>query len=78
MFCGATKTLAMGIPLINALYEHKNNEITGLLSIPLIIYHVLQLIIGAFQVILLKKWVRNEPTQIKSNIDEIQSININS
>ncbi|CAF4421271.1 unnamed protein product, partial [Adineta steineri] len=58
MFCGATKTLAMGIPLINALYGNSNKDLSGILSLPLIIYHVEQLIIGAIFVILLKNWVK--------------------
>ena len=56
IFCGATKTLAMGIPLINALYGSTNERSVGLLSLPLIIYHVQQLLFGAFQVILFKWW----------------------
>ena len=91
MFCGATKTLAMGIPLINALYGNKTREITGLLSIPLIMYHVEQLIIGAFQVILLKKWIEttlkkqtsthkhiSSKNQDNIEITETQTINIKS
>jgi predicted Na+-dependent transporter len=35
MFCGATKTLAMGIPLINALYGNKHQDMSGVLSLPL-------------------------------------------
>jgi len=54
MFCGATKTLAMGIPFINALYGNKHQDMSGVLSLPLTIYHVEQLIIGAIEVVLLK------------------------
>jgi predicted Na+-dependent transporter len=35
MFCSATKTLAMGIPLINALYGNKHQDMSGVLSLPL-------------------------------------------
>ena len=56
IFCGATKTLAMGIPLINAVYGARRDQSIGLVSLPLIIYHVQQLIFGAFQVIHLKRW----------------------
>ncbi|CAF1609529.1 unnamed protein product [Adineta ricciae] len=58
MFCGATKTLAMGIPLISALYGNQRNDMSGVLSLPLIIYHVEQLVLGAIEVILLKNWVK--------------------
>lgn len=64
IFCGATKTLAMGIPLINAVYGARRDQSIGLVSLPLIMYHVQQLIFGAFQVILLKRW--NERTTRKT------------
>jgi len=35
MFCGATKTLAMGIPLINALNGNNHQDMSGVLSLPL-------------------------------------------
>ncbi|CAF3460652.1 unnamed protein product [Rotaria socialis] len=46
MFYSASKTLAMGISVINALYGDTNQALTGLLSLPLIVYHAEQLIIG--------------------------------
>jgi sodium/bile acid cotransporter 7 len=39
------KSLAMGIPLINAIYEH--NPKVGLYTLPLLLWHPLQLIIGS-------------------------------
>jgi sodium/bile acid cotransporter 7 len=57
MYCGATKTVAMGIPLINVLYAGGDSSVIGLLSLPLILYHVEQLILGAIEVLLLKIWV---------------------
>ncbi|KAI8906384.1 putative sodium bile acid cotransporter [Gorgonomyces haynaldii] len=44
--CGATKTVALGIPLINVIFV--GNPYIGVLSIPLLVYHGLQLIIGSF------------------------------
>lgn len=64
MFCGSTKTLAMGISLINALYGNNNQSINGLFSLPLIIYHAEQLIMGAIEVIILKNWMK---TKLKTN-----------
>ncbi|ORX49485.1 hypothetical protein DM01DRAFT_332576 [Hesseltinella vesiculosa] len=57
MYCGATKTVAMGVPLINVLYQNANAGIVGVLSTPLLLYHVEQLILGNLEVELLKKWV---------------------
>ncbi|KAI7900584.1 SBF-like CPA transporter family-domain-containing protein [Cokeromyces recurvatus] len=58
MFCGATKTVAMGVPLINVLYQNGDPGTVGVLSTPLLLYHVEQLIFGNIEVELLKKWVK--------------------
>ncbi|ORZ01878.1 SBF-like CPA transporter family-domain-containing protein [Absidia repens] len=57
MYCGATKTVAMGVPLINVLYQNGDPGTVGVLSTPLLLYHVEQLILGNIEVELLKKWV---------------------
>ena len=46
LLCGTQKTVAMGIPLILVIYDHGPQ--TGLISIPLLCYHPLQLLIGTF------------------------------
>jgi len=46
LLCGTQKTVAMGIPLILVIYDHAPR--TGLISIPLLCYHPLQLLIGTF------------------------------
>ncbi|KAF9290852.1 hypothetical protein BGZ68_005924 [Mortierella alpina] len=64
LFCGATKSVAMGIPMIKILYASSSGSaLAGLLATPLLIYHVEQLFSGAFMVGWLKKWVgRGEET----------------
>jgi sodium/bile acid cotransporter 7 len=64
MFCGGTKSVAMGIPMIKILYSSSSaSQLAGLLATPLLIYHVEQLFSGAFMVGWLKKWVgRGEET----------------
>ncbi|KAI8147847.1 SBF-like CPA transporter family-domain-containing protein [Fennellomyces sp. T-0311] len=57
MYCGATKTVAMGVPLINVLYENGDPGTVGVLSTPLLLYHVEQLILGNIEVDILKNWV---------------------
>jgi sodium/bile acid cotransporter 7 len=47
----------MGVPLINVLYQHGDPGTIGVLSTPLLLYHVEQLILGNIEVELLKKWV---------------------
>ncbi|CAF1370078.1 unnamed protein product [Adineta ricciae] len=60
MFCGATKTVAKGVPLINAVNSANNQQLIGLLALPLIFYHVEQLIIGAVEVLLLQYWLKSK------------------
>ncbi|KAF9907914.1 hypothetical protein EC991_010427 [Linnemannia zychae] len=64
LFCGGTKSVAMGIPMIKILYSSSTgSQLAGLLATPLLIYHVEQLFSGAFMVGWLKKWVgRGEET----------------
>ncbi|KAI8065249.1 SBF-like CPA transporter family-domain-containing protein [Gongronella butleri] len=57
MYCAATKTVAMGVPLINVLYQSSDPGMVGVLSTPLLLYHVEQLILGNLEVELLKRWV---------------------
>ncbi|UJR23031.1 hypothetical protein I4U23_026057 [Adineta vaga] len=90
MFCGAMKSLAMGFPLINALYGNKNPDISGVLSLPLIVNQIEQLLLGAIEVILLKKWITNKakmqvPTQKDQlinkddhTVNELETINVKS
>ncbi|KAI9263124.1 SBF-like CPA transporter family-domain-containing protein [Phascolomyces articulosus] len=74
MYCGATKTVAMGVPLINVLYESGDPGTVGVLSTPLLLYHVEQLILGNIEVDILKNWVlrgrEKDAKQIPPSRDE--------
>lgn len=59
MFCGATKTVAKGLPLISAVNSAHNQELIGLLALPSNLYHVELLIIGAVKVVLLQYWLKS-------------------
>ncbi len=54
--CAGTKTVALGIPIISAVYESRPEA--GLLSLPLIIYHAEQILVGSLITAPLKRWVR--------------------
>jgi len=54
LFCSTEKTVALGIPLITAIYE--GNDDIGILSVPLLIYHPMQLVIGSLFVGHLYEW----------------------
>jgi sodium/bile acid cotransporter 7 len=47
----------MGVPLINVLFQKGDPGTIGVLSTPLLLYHVEQLILGNIEVEILKKWV---------------------
>eukprot|EP00522_Entomoneis_paludosa_P010507 CAMPEP_0172447304 /NCGR_PEP_ID=MMETSP1065-20121228/6634_1 /TAXON_ID=265537 /ORGANISM="Amphiprora paludosa, Strain CCMP125" /LENGTH=423 /DNA_ID=CAMNT_0013198567 /DNA_START=174 /DNA_END=1445 /DNA_ORIENTATION=+ len=52
------KTVAMGVPLINAIYE--DNSAVGLYTLPLLIWHPMQLVIGTFLAPRLTAFVESE------------------
>lgn len=56
------KTVAMGVPLINSIYE--SNPLVGLYTLPLLIWHPMQLVIGSFLVPKLAKWVEQEKERL--------------
>lgn len=51
LFGGTAKTIALGIPLIQSLYEH--NEQVGLYTLAILIWHPMLLVVGSF----LTPWV---------------------
>ncbi|KAJ3060725.1 hypothetical protein HDU99_005805, partial [Rhizoclosmatium hyalinum] len=55
VMCAATKTVALGIPIINIIY--KDSPLLGIISAPLLVYHAEQLVVGSFLVTFLKKWI---------------------
>lgn len=61
-FCGTQKTLAAGVPLGISLFG--TDPSFGLILLPLILYHLLQLIIGAFLFDTLKRFVARGSNQV--------------
>ena len=56
------KTVAMGVPMINALYD--DDATVGLVTLPLLVWHTSQLIIGSFLAPKLSKWVDSEQERL--------------
>mmetsp|Transcript_69483 Transcript_69483/g.104853 ORF Transcript_69483/g.104853 Transcript_69483/m.104853 type:complete len:430 (-) Transcript_69483:42-1331(-) len=56
------KTVAMGVPLINAIYE--GNPLVGLYTLPLLIWHPMQLVVGSFLAPRLSAWVESEKERL--------------
>jgi hypothetical protein len=52
------KTVAMGVPLINAIYA--DNPAVGLYTLPLLIWHPMQLVIGTFLSPRLERFAQSE------------------
>jgi sodium/bile acid cotransporter 7 len=61
------KTVAMGVPLINAIYDGNPN--IGVYTLPLLIWHPMQLVIGSALAPRLEKWVANEKELLVSDND---------
>eukprot|EP00545_Synedropsis_sp_CCMP1620_P007124 CAMPEP_0119009148 /NCGR_PEP_ID=MMETSP1176-20130426/4172_1 /TAXON_ID=265551 /ORGANISM="Synedropsis recta cf, Strain CCMP1620" /LENGTH=429 /DNA_ID=CAMNT_0006961605 /DNA_START=11 /DNA_END=1300 /DNA_ORIENTATION=+ len=67
------KTVSVGVPLINAMYE--NNPNVGLYTLPLLIWHPMQLVIGSFLAPRLKQFVQREKERLSivDDDDEVKS-----
>ena len=57
LFCGGQKSLALGLPLAQLLY-HSDTASVGLLVLPLALFHFGQLLLGAFLIGPLHRWVK--------------------
>jgi sodium/bile acid cotransporter 7 len=62
------KTVAMGIPMINALYG--NDPAIGLVTLPLLIWHPMQLIVGSYLSPKLVAWLNAEEKRLGINQDK--------
>jgi sodium/bile acid cotransporter 7 len=62
------KTVAMGVPLINAIYE--NDSAVGLYTLPLLIWQPMQLVIGTFLAPKLAAFVKREQERLGIVEDE--------
>lgn len=72
VICGSTKTVAMGVPLISVMY--KQVPYAGLLALPLIVYHALQVLLGGLMLDPLKKWCLAAPPESKAARDAVSVV----
>ncbi|KAK9479750.1 SBF-like CPA transporter family-domain-containing protein [Lipomyces japonicus] len=68
MLCGAAKTVALGVPLINAQY-HSDQSKVGLVSIPLVLYQGEQILVAQLLVPLFRRWITAEIEANKSDLE---------
>jgi sodium/bile acid cotransporter 7 len=72
----------MGVPLVSVLYQDAPAGLVGVLTTPLLLYHIEQLILGNIELHILKAWIeRGERKHEKENLlpaasDEEQSIGL--
>lgn len=62
IFCGAAKTVVLGVPLINAQYI-AHQEMIGRVSVPLVLYQGEQLLVSQLLIPLFRRWVGQEELQ---------------
>lgn len=55
MFCASHKSLTLGIPMINILFN--GHPSLSLISMPLLIFHPMQIVLGSLLVTPMKEWV---------------------
>jgi solute carrier family 10 (sodium/bile acid cotransporter), member 7 len=69
VYCCTHKTVAIGIPLITAIYSDSTSTASkvGLYTLPLLIWHPLQLIIGTLLAPRLAKFVDREEIRLNQN-----------
>mmetsp|Transcript_6022 Transcript_6022/g.13138 ORF Transcript_6022/g.13138 Transcript_6022/m.13138 type:complete len:489 (+) Transcript_6022:68-1534(+) len=56
--CGATKTIALGMPLITVIYGGSPN--VGILALPLLMYHAIQIICGSCLIPYMRTWSQQD------------------
>jgi sodium/bile acid cotransporter 7 len=61
------KTVAMGVPLINAIYE--SNPSVGLYTLPLLIWHPMQLVVGSFVAPYVAAYVKRREAETEKEED---------
>jgi len=62
LFCSTHKSLTLGIPMIKIIYL--GSEYLSYLSIPLLIYHPTQMLIGGLLVPFLQRWMNEEERRL--------------
>ncbi|GAB5570467.1 sodium/bile acid cotransporter 7 isoform X1 [Prionailurus iriomotensis] len=70
IFCSTHKSLTLGIPMLKIVFA--GHEHLSLISVPLLIYHPVQILLGSVLVPTIKSWMVSR--QKRSEVDEANSI----
>ena len=65
MFCSTHKSLTLGMPMLKIIYA--GYEYLPLISIPLLIYHPTQILLGGFLVPVIKNWLASFKPKVHEN-----------
>lgn len=69
MLCGAAKTVALGVPLINAQYG-SGSSLVGRVSIPLTLFQGEQILTAQLLVPIFKRWIGDEGKEPENECDD--------
>jgi len=67
MYSATHKSLTLGMPLLKILFGGHPDVSVATISIPLLIYHPLQIVVGSMLVAPLQRWLVSESPTNKSN-----------
>jgi sodium/bile acid cotransporter 7 len=73
LFGCTMKTVALGIPMINSIYENDPNM--GLYALPLLIWHPMQLVIGTILTPRLSAYIEKEEKRLEDEKEEEKRVN---
>lgn len=73
MFSGTHKSLTLGLPLLNIMFGSGSKELS-MLSIPLLIYHPVQIMLGSLFVPKLKEWMGSDGIRIEMAASNVLGI----
>lgn len=68
LFACTQKTIALGIPLIASIYQHNPNK--GLYTLPILVWHPMQLVVGSLLTTRLISFVASESERLGTKDDE--------
>mmetsp|Transcript_10411 Transcript_10411/g.18992 ORF Transcript_10411/g.18992 Transcript_10411/m.18992 type:complete len:398 (-) Transcript_10411:50-1243(-) len=60
LFCSSHKSLTLGMPLLKILFGRNQKISLAVISLPLLIYHPLQILLGTCLIGPLQRWVKND------------------
>lgn len=69
LFCSTHKSLTLGIPMLGVMFGDTRKGV--LYSVPLLVYHPMQILLGSLLVPVLKEWVLNKSELGEPNEDPI-------